>query len=348
MRQMMNRVLMPATLAAAALLPRLAHAQDAAPDANVVYLAGMKPVAVNSEQQDRDWMKDNWKSGDALIGGRKFNKSISWHTHNGFDDQRYGGEAVFLLKREFDWFEADVGISDDFPNANEKFRFTVMGDNKILLASEEMSAGDEPFHIRVSVKNMARLQLRFSNSYLHAGWAWWGDAKLIKGNAPIATAAAPGSAARPTETYGTKVLRIEPSSLRELATDFKAQMLNDPDLSKIKPTLAIASFKLIPQNQLAASNGDNVREDLSTALIKTKAFEIVERGQLDKALAELKIGLSDTFDSEKAQKLGKLVSARLVLIGSISDRGTYAVINARLIDTQTGKVNIASSVEARQ
>jgi len=144
------------------------------------------------------------------------------------------------------------------------------------------------------------------------------------------------------------VLRLDPEKLKDLAEQFKSKVAKDPDLSRSKPTLAIAAFKLIPAEELAPSNAENVREDLSTALIDSGAFDVVERGQLDKALDELKIGLADTFDSERAQKLGKMVNARVVIIGSISDRGAYTVINARLIDTATGKARIAASVELRK
>ena len=133
----------------------------------------------------------------------------------------------------------------------------------------------------------------------------------------------------------------------ELATKLKAALAKDPVFSKSRPTLAIANFKLIPANALDATNADNVREDLSTAIISTDTFNVVERGQLDQALKELKIGLNDTFDSATAQKLGKLVSAQVVLIGSISDRGSFVVINARLIDTATGRARAAANVEVR-
>lgn len=130
--------------------------------------------------------------------------------------------------------------------------------------------------------------------------------------------------------------------------ELKTKVAKDADLSRSKPTLAIAPFELIPANALSPDNAVNVREDLSTALIDTEAFEVVERGQLQKALDELKLGKKDIFDSSTAQKLGKQVGARAVLIGSISDRGEYAVVNVRLIDTATGKARIAASVKLPQ
>jgi TolB-like protein len=36
------------------------------------------------------------------------------------------------------------------------------------------------------------------------------------------------------------------------------------------------------------------------------------------------------------------------LVGSISDRGNFVVINARLLETKTGKAIVASRVEMRK
>ncbi len=223
-----------------------------------------------------------------------------------------------------------------------------------------MKTGDQPIRISVPITDVARLELRVDTGYyghdFAPGEVWWGDARLVKGQLakPIPSPDPPIPSPPSQEEdpvpgpNGKKVLRLDPEKLEALATKLKAEVANDPDLSKSKPKLAVAAFKLIPAEELAPSNVENVREDLSNTLINTKAFTVVERGQLDQALKELKIQLSDTFDSATAQKLGKLVGARVVLIGSISDRGNYTIINARLIDTATGEARMAASVELRQ
>jgi TolB-like protein len=144
------------------------------------------------------------------------------------------------------------------------------------------------------------------------------------------------------------MLRLGAGTIQELAAELKAQLIERPEFTNTKPSLAVASFRLVPEAQLSATNANNVREDLSTALAKAKAFDIVERGQLDQVLKELRIGQSDTFDQATAQQLGRLIGARLVLVGSISDRGAKVVINSRIIDTETGVSAFAANVEERQ
>jgi TolB-like protein len=147
-----------------------------------------------------------------------------------------------------------------------------------------------------------------------------------------------------SEPSGTKIVSVGQSNLRSLAGAIKADIDGTLDLGA-KPTLAIATLRLIslPGHELAEANAENLREDLTTALLSTKTFTGVERAQLDKGLEELKINQKDLFDSDQIQKLGKLVQARLVLIGSLSDRGENAVVNVRVLDTQTGKVVSAAS-----
>ena len=77
-------------------------------------------------------------------------------------------------------------------------------------------------------------------------------------------------------------------------------------------------------------------------------FQTVERGQLDKALKELKIQDSALIDPATAQKLGQITGCNVIMVGSISDRGQFIVINARLLETSTGQTLTAERVECRK
>jgi TolB-like protein len=113
----------------------------------------------------------------------------------------------------------------------------------------------------------------------------------------------------------------------------------------VKGFVAVMSFDLIEIN--APSIGKNVVEDLSTSLINND-FNLVERGQLDKALKELKIQDSALIDQTTALKLGEITGCNYIIVGSVSDRGQFIVINARLLETATGKSVAAERVECRK
>jgi TolB-like protein len=135
---------------------------------------------------------------------------------------------------------------------------------------------------------------------------------------------------------------VDSSVLDQLAKKLKADVVGNAEFAPLPVETAVAKFKLIGTHNRAVA--DDVQEDLSTALTKTQAFDLAERGQLDKVLAELKIQNSGLIDSSTARKLGNLIGVKVILIGSISDRKDRIVINARLINTETGRVHVAETV----
>ena len=148
---------------------------------------------------------------------------------------------------------------------------------------------------------------------------------------------------------GTYTITVEPRSLQDLAQKILAK--SRADASTTGKILAVADFALIPSDssrKLDQVVAQNAREDLSTAIGDDGRFKLVERGQLNEAIKSLKLDQSGLIDSATAKKLGKMVSADFVLIGSISDRGNFAVINARMIDAETGEMKYPASVEMRR
>lgn len=261
-------------------------------------------------------------------------------------------EVAFGVKGS-DWLEMWVGLDRDQTRGAAEIAVTVRGDGRVL-RTVTLRRDDVAEYVCLSLKGVSSLTLQAAQA---DGIVVFGEPKLYKGGkpkAPEGASGAPtgggvsGTGSGEQAPAGEKILRLDPEKIKSLAEQIHAKLGRDEDSARTTPTVAIAAFRLIPRDVLAPANAENVREDLSTALIDTGSMDVVERAQLDKALQELKIGLSDTFDSATVQKLGKLVNARMVLIGSISDRDTYVVINVRLLDTETGRARIAASTEIRQ
>jgi TolB-like protein len=103
-----------------------------------------------------------------------------------------------------------------------------------------------------------------------------------------------------------------------------------------KRRLAIADFSKLD------GSTDNFARYLSERLIAsmflTKRFEVMERRQLDRLLQELKLNLSDLFDPATAKRLGGLQGVDILATGSLTDMSTIVEVNARLIETGTGRV----------
>ena len=144
-----------------------------------------------------------------------------------------------------------------------------------------------------------------------------------------------------TRTSGCRTI-ISDGAIVELAQKLGTAVKQGQIFESLPAEVAVSRFKAIGLTD--PNLVEDVLEDLSTALVKTGVFQLVERNQLDRVLAELRIENSGLVDSTVAKRLGRLIGAKAVLIGSISDRKDCYVINARLINTETGLVQVAESV----
>ena len=82
-------------------------------------------------------------------------------------------------------------------------------------------------------------------------------------------------------------------------------------------------------------------DNFITRLIQGKAYRVVERSQLDKAMKELKFQSGDDFDESSMMEVGKLAGAEIVVIGIITALPNQAVVNIRGISVKTGIAEFA-------
>ncbi len=127
-----------------------------------------------------------------------------------------------------------------------------------------------------------------------------------------------------------------------------------------KVRLAVMPFKnvatSIPQGE---DVGRAVADMLITELFKLKRYELIERSQLDKLIAERNLQQSDLAESS-AREMAKILKCDALVVGSISqyaesrmdrnfafyrkEKATYTVgIEFRILDTETGATRLAES-----
>ena len=115
--------------------------------------------------------------------------------------------------------------------------------------------------------------------------------------------------------------------------------------------------------------GDGVADMLTTALVKSGKFVVIERAEFDKVLEEQKLGQSGVVTPESAPKVGKALGVELLIVGSVSEFGTKenavsggvslfgggitrktarAVVDIRLVNTTTGEVMAAETEEGSE
>ena len=80
-------------------------------------------------------------------------------------------------------------------------------------------------------------------------------------------------------------------------------------------------------------------EQLATHMVMARRnFNLLERKHLDKILVEHGLNLSGIIDPQNAKQVGKLSGIDAIVTGTVADLQTVLEVNARLIDTETGKV----------
>ncbi len=112
------------------------------------------------------------------------------------------------------------------------------------------------------------------------------------------------------------------------------------------PRIAVLPFK----NATAAAKRDDygsaVADMITTALVNSKKFNVIERENIKKILKEQELWLSGLVDSGTTKKIGQLTGVSFLIVGSVSKLGNYIEIDLRMLDTETGKIVLSTSGKA--
>jgi len=92
--------------------------------------------------------------------------------------------------------------------------------------------------------------------------------------------------------------------------------------------------------------GEIVAEWLTTSLVRTGRFEVVERAQLQKILKEQQLGMTGMLSPETAAKVGEVLGVKVIVTGSVIQIGNTFDVNARLINVEDGSIIKAEKIRA--
>ncbi len=108
-------------------------------------------------------------------------------------------------------------------------------------------------------------------------------------------------------------------------------------------TVAFLGFKSTGGALLREGMSDLLQQEIAQNLMSAGRASVVEREMMDKLLAELKLGSSNLADPETALRLGKLLSARLIVTGSLVQVSNSVRFSLRMIDPETSAIRIVYS-----
>jgi len=112
------------------------------------------------------------------------------------------------------------------------------------------------------------------------------------------------------------------------------------------PVLLVLPFR--NQNGSKSMEGELISERLVADLSLEPGLKIVERQNLDQALAEQKLALEGYISPESAAQAGRLTGAGTVMTASLIAMGENMEIHARLFAVESGEVIGARSIVARR
>ena len=143
--------------------------------------------------------------------------------------------------------------------------------------------------------------------------------------------------------------------VEELANRFKRGDVVRPPAGRddwTSPPLTISLLGFESRGRMPFREGeyDFLSLKIGQALEGQTRARLVERNVMDKLLAELKLSSSALVDPRTALQLGRVLSARLITVGTVAGGGSEWTLTLRVIETETSTVvaSIAQSYPATQ
>ncbi|OQA13158.1 MAG: TPR repeat-containing protein YrrB [bacterium ADurb.Bin363] len=107
--------------------------------------------------------------------------------------------------------------------------------------------------------------------------------------------------------------------------------------------LAISSFDIIPDNLQERTFGTGFADTVITKLSTIEGLRLIERTQLERAKKRLGLGLEEVITEELAFKLGEMLDADIVILGSIQTSRDRFKVSTKTLDMETKEVKVFTS-----
>jgi len=264
------------------------------------------------------------QAGKKGLAVEKFNRALQLHPEN---DQAHACMAQIA------WEEKRVAIARNHVGQALKYnpqnvRAHLIAAQMLLQEGKSLAAYD---HLRkASAKTADEPDKREAGKLLarlrenHPGW--FGSMKTAVSPNPT-----PASAIKSSSGPVTNALSAAPPK---------------PPASGVRPNLAVFTFDEITPQRPEQGWGASLAEMLTTALINSGSYRLIERKQLQKVLEEQALGQSGALDAETAVVVGKIMNIDAIVVGSISALANAVEADARILNVETGEAIAATHSRA--
>ena len=110
------------------------------------------------------------------------------------------------------------------------------------------------------------------------------------------------------------------------------------------PLLAVIPLRSL--GGVSPEQANTVTSLLETSLVKSTMFQVVEKSEIAEVLAAQEHSAEEFMDETFAIRIGKLVSAEQIVLGTLSRLGNRYFITAKIIDVATGRTLKAENDES--
>lgn len=133
---------------------------------------------------------------------------------------------------------------------------------------------------------------------------------------------------------------LEYSKALQTITVSLKQKYTESDQNPIKKKLAVLTF--INENNLQSQLGRNISNGFQTYIYDKKFFTMLERERIDSLLSEYEFNDSGLVSSMDSIKLGQLLGAELVIVGTIAPNSngeiSYFTVTSRIVDLKSAEI----------
>jgi TolB-like protein len=107
-----------------------------------------------------------------------------------------------------------------------------------------------------------------------------------------------------------------------------------------KPVVAVLPFQAVEASVTVARSAAAFVE---SALVKTGVLTVVSQAERDRILQAQEAALADCAEEDCAIRIGKLLAAGQIVVGEVVGLGRRLIVNAKIIDINTGQILAADT-----
>ena len=119
-------------------------------------------------------------------------------------------------------------------------------------------------------------------------------------------------------------------------------VINASEQNKIN--VAVSDFA---GKNVSASDASIVADFIRTELVKAGKYNVVDKSNMDKILAEASFQQSGCTESDCAVQLGKILNVKKIIVGTLSKLEGIYYITTNFVDVQTGKIEGSETAECK-